>query len=182
MKPFPILSAIALTAVLAAPAQAADPLSYDDPGMHFKAPAGFERVDLGAPSQDADESDTSRPAAVFVSNRGRRDQRSIVIEVHPGSDSLDAFEANAEQDLRKGNDSARVDKKEKTALANGMPAYFLRVSSGDGLEAIWRYEYVVVDGTRDIDVTYTAHQGEVDAQAAKDALASLYVVVYPHNR
>lgn len=182
MKAFPMLSCVALAAVLLAPAQAADPLSFDDPGMHFKAPAGFERVDLGAQPQDADEGDTSRPAAVFVSNRGRRDQRSIIIEVHPGTESLDAFEANHEQDLRKGSDSARVDKKEKTTLANGMPAYFLRVSSGDGLQAIWRYEYVVFDGTRDIDVAYTAHQGEVDAQAAKDALASLYVVVYPHDR
>ena len=42
-----LLSCVALLGVLAAPALAADPLSYDDPGMHFKAPDGFERIDIG---------------------------------------------------------------------------------------------------------------------------------------
>ena len=176
-----IVSWVALGAALLVPARAADSQTYDDPGMHFKAPDGFERVDSLPAAKDSDD-DAPRPAAVFVYHRGQSDQRAIVIEVHDAQDSLDSFTSSHTQDMHKDSDSARVDKKEKTALANGMPAYFLRVSSGDGLQEVWRYEYLVVDGTRDIDVSYSARQGVVDAQAAKDALASLYVVVYPTRR
>ena len=182
MNPLPFFWGVALALALSAPALAADPLAYDDPGMHFKAPDGFERIDIGVQPEDSGDPDTPKPAAVFIYHRGRSDQRTIVVELHSVAQPLDSFESNLEQDLRKSGDSARVDKKEKTTLANGMPAYFLRVSSGDGLQQMWRYDYVVVDGTRGIDVAYTAHQGEVDAQAAKDALASLYVVVYPQSR
>ncbi|MBC5798953.1 MAG: hypothetical protein GIW94_03105 [Candidatus Eremiobacteraeota bacterium] len=172
----------ALVGALALPAAAAGSLSYDDPGMHFKAPDGWQRVDL--PNADAGDQDHKPPAAVFVLNPGRRDQRTIVLDIQSGSDSLDAFEHGHESELHQQGDNggAHVDKRTQVTLANGMPAYLLQVTSGDGLDSVRRYEYLVFDGQRDIDVSYSGHQGEFDQKAALDALSSLYVVAYPRNR
>ncbi len=168
-------------------AQAAGSLSYDDPGMHFKAPDGWERIDV--PSGDATGGGGAAgggdapPAAVFMYDRGRLDQRTIIIDIKSEADSLDAFERGHESDLRQqaGNDT-HVDKRTQVTLSNGMPAYLLQVTSGDGLASLRRYEYLVYDGTRDIDVAYFGHQGEFDEKDALAALSSLYVVAYPHDR
>lgn len=186
-----VVSVLALLGMLTFPrflprAQAAGSLSYDDPGMHFKAPNGWERIDV--PSGDAAGGDAAgagdkSPAAVFMFDRGRLDQRTIIIDVKSGADSLDAFERSHESDLRQqAGDDTHVDKRKAVTLANGMPAYLLQVTSGDGLQSLRRYEYLVYDGTRNIDVAYFGHQGEFDEKDALAALSSLYVVAYPHDR
>ena len=177
-----LASGIALLGALVLPAAAAGSLSYDDPGMHFKAPDGWQRIDI--PNGDAADQDHKPPAAVFVFHPSRIDQRTIVVDIQSGSDSLEAFERGHESDLHQGGDSsdAHVDKKTQVTLSNGMPAYLLRITVGDGLNSVRRYEYLVFDGQRNIDVSYSGHQGEFDEKDALDGLSSLYVVAYQRNR
>ncbi len=173
---------IALLA-FAAPAFAADSLSYDDPGMHFKPPDGWTRVELNQEPAGANNDEKRPPAAIYVWHRGQIDQRTIVVNIQPFEGTLDGFESQHESDLRSASDGTFIDKKTKTTLANGMPAFFLKVSSGSELGTFTRrYEYLVYDGTRSIDVAYGGRQGDFDEKDAVAALASLYVVMYPAKR
>ncbi len=178
---FALVAAGVLMRGSAQPALAADPLSYDDPGMHFKAPDGWTRVET--PPFDADSSD-KQTVAVFTYHAGKRDERSIVITIEPYSDSLDAFEHGHESDARSGSDSAFIEEHEKVALANGMPAYYFKVRTGDvgGGRDVERCEYLVIDTQRAIDVAFVGAVGEFSDKDVKEALSSLYVVVYPGRR
>jgi hypothetical protein len=177
---------LALTLVLASaaaglPGRAAfadDPLSYDDPGMHFKAPDGWTRIDV--PPADPNDSDP-HPVAAFSFHAGRSDQRSIVITVQSFDGSLDQFERTHESEMRSASDSAFIEEHSKTSLANGMPAYFFRVRTGDPSTSreLERNEFLVIDTQRGIDVALTGPSGDVSPTDAKAMLSSLYVVVYP---
>jgi len=170
----------ALILGLATPALAADPLSYDDPGMHFAAPTGWERVNLGdAASQD------DAPAALFAYHRGQQDVRTIVITIKPYDGSLADFANDRQRDLRQGSDNTTVfiNKHQPVTLANGMPAFVVvSTVSSDARPQIKNYEYLVIDGQRSIDVVYTAMTGDADEKAATAALSTLYVVAFPVRR
>jgi hypothetical protein len=159
-------------------ALAADPLSYDDPGMHFQAPDGWTRIDV--PPGDPNGSE-KHPVAVFAFHSGRSDQREIVITVEPFDGGLDQYERSHEQDARSASDSAFIEEHSKTTLANGMPAYFFRVRTSDPSSSsdVERSEYLVIDTQRGIDVSLVASVGAISPKEAKEILSSLYVVVYP---
>lgn len=170
----------AALAALAAGARA-DDLSYDDPAMHFEAPPGWTRVAL--PPADGAEPQQGVPAAVFVWHRGAVDQRTIVLQIEPFQGTLDGFERQRESELRQGGDGTFVDKKTLTKLANGMPAYVLKISSGNEAgKFVRRYDYLATDGKRSIDVQFVGRQGDFGDADVESALASLYVVLYPPNR
>jgi uncharacterized protein GlcG (DUF336 family) len=178
-----MLSIAVLLGAMSAPALA-DGLSYDDPGMHFQAPDGWTRLQLANPDDGSDQNkDSDVPVAVFTWHQGKGDQRTITITIAPFDGGLDQFEKGHESDLHSQSDSAFVQKKTKTALANGMPAYFLTTSLGSSSSATFtqRDEYLVIDTQRSIDVAYSGVAGQFDEQVAKEALASLYVVVYPEK-
>ncbi len=170
--------------VIAAPAPAPthDPLAYDDAGMHFRAPDGWTRVDIGALTAGSDEQ--TPPAAVFVYHAGQRDQRSIVISIAPFDGTLEGFESSKETELRNAADGTFVNHGPRTMLGNGMPAYFLKVSQpgGDAGSQLRRYDFVVYDLTRGIDVAYVGRYGDFDENDVRTALGSLSVVVYPRGR
>jgi hypothetical protein len=171
-----VLVALAFAA-LAAPAAAADPLSYDDPGMHFSAPAGWTRVDI-APGQGGD----NPPTAAFVYHRGQNDARTIVITIVNSSDDLNSFERQHESTIRQSDSDGAtyVKKRQPMQLTNGMPAILLEsTSTRDSGESISRFEYLVIDGQRGITVTYAGATTDVDEKSALAALGSLYVVAYP---
>ncbi len=158
-------------------ALAAGSLSYDDPGMHFTAPDGWDRLDLTA-SEGSDHA----PAAVFTYHAGKPDARSIVITITQDNESLTSFEGQHEQELRQNSDTTFINKKKATQLANGMPVYFVTSSStSQNGGFVYRFEYVLIDGQRGITVSYVGGAGanENDALAA---LSSLYVVAYPGRR
>jgi hypothetical protein len=177
------LALVLLLGVAALPAHAAtDPLSYDDPAVHFRPPDGWERLSM-LPSATPSPGDPGPPAAVYIKNRGKQDARTIVLTIQNYDGGLDNLETSHENDLRTAADGVFIDKKIKTTLANGMPAWFLRVSSGSQLgDFLRRYEYLVYDGKRSIVASYIGRQGDFDEKEAKDALASLYVVLYPRDR
>jgi hypothetical protein len=177
------LSLIAvLVLALAAPVAAADSLSFDDPGMHFSAPADWTRVDIpsGGGGGGPNDSQDDAPVAAFVYHRGQPDQRTITIKIAPYEGSLESFASHHETEVRSGADSTYIEKRAQITLANGMPAYYLRIGSGsDAGHFARRYEYLVYDGKRSIVVTYTGRQGDFGDDDAKAALSTLYVVAYP---
>ncbi len=65
-------AAFTCSAVLAAPVAAfADPPSYNDDGMHYDAPADFEKLDVPAANPTgSDDSDDPTPVALFVWHKG----------------------------------------------------------------------------------------------------------------
>ncbi len=181
---FSRIVALAAIVTIAHPgAASADPAAYDDAGMHFAAPADFEKLDVPAPADPtgSEDSDQPTPVAAFAYHRGRSDQRVITILVQRFDGPVDQFDTSHVTDERKGDDTFVVENK-KTTLANGMPAYYLRVNSGSTAgQFTEHFEYLVCDGTRSIIVEYGGTAG-MDENAAKAALSTLYVVVYPKHR
>jgi hypothetical protein len=156
-------------------------LSYDDPAVHFSAPDGWQRQDV-SPQQQGSRS-PSGVVAVFTKDYGRYDLRSIAIRIEQFSGSLDGLEGSHESDLRSQGDSIFVDKKQKITLANGMPAWLLKVSIGTDPGRMARdIEYVVYDGRRSIIVSYGGRAGTFDDKDAIAALSTLSVVLYPEGR
>ena len=179
------LVTVAIAAALAlgtSAAAATDPLSYDDPGMHFKAPDGWVRIPIPGESTSPGLEAKTTLAAYGFSN-GKNDSRIISITAEPFDGSLDGAESSHETDMRNSSDTTLVDHKTKMVLANGMPAWFLKISQGsDPFTAIRLYQYVVFDGTREVVASYSGRQFNFSEDDAKKALASLYVVVYPGKR
>jgi hypothetical protein len=157
-----------------------NPLSYDDPGMHFLPGAGWERVPI-EPSGPAPGLD--HPLAVYVFHRGKIDQRTVVVAAEEYEGNLDGYERSHESNLRSQNDGVFIDKHEAIKLDNGMPAYWLKSSQGSEVgKYLRRYEVIVFDGRRAIVVSYMGRQGDFEEKEARDALSSLYVVAFPHGR
>jgi len=157
--------------------------SYNDLGMHFDAPAGYESVPVSPTDPTgSDESGDATPVAAFVYHREKSDQRIITIKVARFDGTVRDFASTHTSDLRK-NDNVFVVKNEPMTLANGMPAYFLKVNSGNEAGHYGEtFEYLVCDGVRSIDVALFGSQGTFDDATARTALASLYVVAYPRRR
>ncbi|MDQ6826700.1 MAG: hypothetical protein M3Z14_05820 [Candidatus Eremiobacteraeota bacterium] len=178
------LSALTLclmTPVLADEAPAFDPhnLIYEDPAMHFGAPKGYERLEVPT-SQDATK---LYPVAVFAKDAGKPEQRTILISVEPYEGTIDGFESNSENELRSQTDGVFVDHKTRTALANGMPVWWQKISFGEGLGSTYRrYAYAAFDGQRGIIVSVTGRLGELSEDEAKNSLSDLSIVVYPRGR
>ncbi|GAC1492462.1 MAG: hypothetical protein NVS1B2_05530 [Vulcanimicrobiaceae bacterium] len=179
----PTASAGVAPFAVATSAPTPDALAYDDPGMHFRAPDGWTRVDLDR-TLASSARDTAPPAAVFAYHAGQRDQRTIVIRIEAYAGSLDDLVNSKEIELRSASAGLFVDKKAKTTLSNGMPAYIVKSSQPDARagEQMRRYDYVVGDLSRGIDVAFVGRYGDFDESDVRAALSSLSVVVYPQGR
>ncbi len=176
-----MLALALLAAAPFAPAGAGDSLSYDDPGMHFRAPDGWQRFDL--PQGGTATGEHRPPVAEYSRDFGNGDRRAIVVDVQPYDGGLDRLVSDQESELRRASDDVQITGEERSPLANGMPAYWLCADQGSELgKLLRRCEYIVFDGQRSIVVSYFGRQGFFDGKEAKSALASLYVVVYPQGR
>jgi hypothetical protein len=172
----------------AAPASAAPVATYNDAGMHFEAPPGWESVPVsadpdggGSPGGGGD-SDEATPVAAFIYHKGKSDQVAIIIKTSPFDGRVDDYDVSHNSALRKDGDTF-IAKNEKITLANGMPAYFVKANSGsEAGHYVETLEYLVCDGTRSIDVSYIGGEGTFDETKARSAFASLYVVAYPTRR
>ncbi len=156
MKRFLLFALTAFAFLLLAPAiadeiSAVDPhsLTYEDAAMHFTAPKEYQRLQA-PPAQNSGSLST---VAIFAKNPGRPEQRTIMIAVEPYEGTIDGFESNSENELRTQIDGVFVDHKTRTVLANGMPAWWQKVSYGEGLGQTYRrYGYAAFDGQRGIMV------------------------------
>lgn len=153
-------------------------LSYDDPAVHYSAPDGWYRQNL---PPEAEQS--AHYVAAFGKTFDRNDTRTITLRIEPYTGSLDGLASSHESDLRSQAESVFVDKKTKITLANGMPAWLMKVSIGQDAGRIVRdFEYVVFDGRRSIIASYVGRDGTFDDKEAISALSTLSVVLYPSGR
>ncbi len=160
-----------------------DPLSYDDPGMHFRPPDGWVRIPVPQDSSSPGL-DEKKLLAAYSYKVDKIDSRLISIVAEPFDGGLDAAEAKQEGDARNASDQTLISHKAKVTLANGMPAWYLNITQGsdDPFKAAETDEYVVYDGSRMIVTSYSGRQSSFSDDDVKKALSSLYVVVYPRHR
>ena len=179
-----VLTLVALLAtIFCATAVRADDLTYDDPGMHYRAPDGWERITI---TSDAAQQEGA-PVAIFALRSGKNVSKTITITVADYDGALADFVTDRTQAMRSSSsgsdDSIFVDKKIPTKTGNGMPA----------VELIWTgtpangpqsksYEWLMIDGKRSIDVRYSGALGEINDTDAATVFSSLYVVAYPRPR
>ena len=174
------LSAVIAAAVLAAAglfhasAVRADAPAYQDATMRFVPPAGFDQVDV--PQVDLSEQAHLTPVAAYVRDRGTSEQLQIAIMMEPFSGGLNEFETVVENDLRGAIPDVFVSRKSLSRLANGMPAYWLKLAYGDGFDSMQQYLYAATDGRRGIVVSMSGHLGVITEEKAKEALKKTAVI------
>lgn len=167
----------ALADVPPSPVASAAPVVFNDASINFTVPDGWVKITPGA---GAAAPDGPVPVVGFIQNLGKSAQRAIVVTTQDlNGQSLDAFESDHETSLRSNNDGVFV-AHTKTTLANGMPAYWLKVTLNDanGMQA-HEYQWVVSDLKRGIVATYSGKQPSYGESDARAAMAGLKVVVYP---
>lgn len=163
------------------PTPTSDPHTYDDPAMHFRAPAAY----LLAGRQQVDSTKLEKPTtvAIWVKFPGQPNQRTLQISLQPYSGrDIDQFETNLENDLREQVDGVFVSQKQHFSLKNGMPAMFMAISSGSGFNAIRVYQVIWFDGLRGVTISLQGRLGEVTESEAKETMSDVTAVAYPVGR
>lgn len=163
------------------PAQYTDPHIYTDPAMRVVVPDGYHLLGM----RHVDPADLTEQIAVAVwrIQMDKEESRTIVVSVEPydGFD-LPGFEQVTENNLRGSTDGLLVDSKVRTTTANGMPAYFMAVTTGSGFDAMRRYQYIWTDGVRGVTVAIAGRLSEISAADAKAALGNISAVAYPKQQ
>jgi hypothetical protein len=178
--PFVVAIAVLVGASAQTPTAApyTDPHVYTDPAMRVAVPAGYQLLGM----RHIDPADLTEQVAVAVwrTQINKEEARTIVISVEPydGFD-LAGFEQVTENNLRGSTDGLLVDSKVRTTTANGMPAIFMTVTTGEGFDAMRRYQYIWTDGVRGVTVAIAGRLSEISPADAKAALANISAVAYP---
>ena len=166
-----LLSAVSTTTF---PARA-DARMYSDRTVRFIPPPEYDSIDL--PAVDLSEQEHLTPVAAYIHNRGKEDQLSIQILMEQFSGSLNEFETSVENDLRGQIPDLFVSKKAVTRLANGMPAYWMKLAYGEGFDSMQQYVYATIDGRRGIVVAMVGRLGIINEDKAREGLKNLAVVL-----
>lgn len=183
--------ALALLALLVLPARSLaqeatptpDPMVYDDPAMHYAAPAGAHPVTQQQHIALSDLSqDPTNVATWVVVNGNPNDAKFISIVMESYTGSLDGFDSTYENNLRNDDPATLVKNKEYVQLQNGMPAIFLEVTQGSGFSTRKLFSYIWIDSQRAVVLSVTARLGALDADEAKHLLAGATAVRYPNDQ
>ena len=183
-----LLIALFATAPLAAyaqvsPAPAAtpsNPREYDDPGVRFISPDNWTMV--GARKLPLKALDDNLQVVAGWAFNSKDVPQAMTLSVQLFEGDATGYETRFESDLRTRIDGAIVKSSERTALSNGMPAYFVDVSYGSGFGSRKEFAYIWADGTRGVALELTARVGELDAKRAKAIMSNLSAVRYPFER
>jgi len=172
---------LALIAAAPSPAPTFDPHSYDDEAMHFQAPADY--LLGGRQAVDSTKLEKSTVVAVWAKFPGQPNQRTITISLEPydGKD-VKGYEVYTENELRGQIDGVFIGSKTPMTLTNGMPAYFLSITSGSGFDAVKIYEVIWFDGLRGVAISIRGRLGEITEAEAKAALHDASAVRFPVGR
>jgi hypothetical protein len=181
-RALPVLAVMAIlvgaSAQTPTPAAYTDPHVYSDPGMRVAVPDGYRLMGM----RHIDPADLTEQMAVAVwrIQVDKEESRTIVVSVEPydGFD-LSGFEQVTENSLRGSTDGLLIDSKVRTTTANGMPAYFMAITTGSGFDAMRRYQYIWTDGVRGVTVAIAGRLSEISAADAKAALGNISAVAYP---
>ena len=153
---------------------------YNDAGMHFEAPAGWGLVGYRV-LQLKDLTDDPQVVAGWASSdRGK--PQAIVISQQIFQGDTSSFESRYENDIRQQFSNILVKGKERTSLLNGMPAYFLDMSYGEGFDTRKEFALLWSDGSRGVSISVTGRIGEIDGPTAKKLISNVSAVRYPAGR
>ena len=157
-----------------------NPHEYNDPGMHFVAPQGWNLVGYRVLPL-AELGDDAQVVAGWAGPDRTRPQ-AITISEQAFEGDAQMFESRFENDVRQQFDNILVKNKERTSLQNGMPAYFLDMAYGEGFSSRKEFALVWADGSRGVAIAVTGRVGELDAATAKKLLSNVSAVRYPSGR
>jgi hypothetical protein len=161
------------------PTPSPDPHLYSDPAMNFAAPpdavlVGRRYVKLTELSNDLEA------VAVWALHAGKEDMRTIQISMEAFAGAPDQWEGQFESQMHSaGGDGLLIRNKTPMALLNGMPAYFVEVTTGSGFTSRKQFAVVWADGQRGIVLSESSRLGDATAEEAKTVLRNATAVRYP---
>jgi hypothetical protein len=156
-----------------------DPSVFDDPGMHFQAPAGYKLLGKH-PVNEEELGDDPQTVAGWTS--GEKPPKVILIQQESFDGDLSSFDGVYEQQLRSQFDDALISHKESISLQNGMPAMFMEMTSGSGFNERKGYVVIWADGARGVAIMLMAQLGDLNDATAKRVLSDATAVRYPAGR
>ncbi len=160
------------------PTPTPDPHSYTDPAMTFQAPP--EAVLVNRQELTANElSEDLQPVAAWLVHPGKEDARLIRLEMESYTGPPDQWEGLFESQMHGSQDGTLIRDKTPMALLNGMPAYFVEVTYGNGFDAKKEYAIVWADGQRGIVLSETTRLGDGSPEEAKALLKQVTATRYP---
>ncbi len=155
--------------------------TYNDPAMHYVAPEGVVLIGMRQVPYQAALHMT--PVAIWGIDVGQADARVISLAYERFSHgSLRGFYTTYVNELRGASKGGTFVHREHAVLINGMPAYWLKVSSGEGLAQMRSYAYIWYDGVRGVVLSEEARVGNLSERQAKRDLAGASAVAYPVGR
>ena len=157
-----------------------NPHEYNDPAMHFVAPAGWFLV--GYRLLQVDDLGDDPEVVAGWAGPDRSKPQAITITQQSFEGDVQGFEERFENGVRQQFDSVLIKNKESMSLKNGMPAYFVDVTYGSGFDSRKEYAVIWSDGARGVAITITARTGELDAATAKKLISDVSAVRYPLGR
>ena len=157
-----------------------NPMVYDDPGMHFAAPAGW--IPIGQRHVPVKQLGQDPMTVAGWVTRGHGHPKQLIIQQQYYTDDLDGFDGVYEQQLRTQFQGAFFKNKQHFTLSNGMPAYFVEMTAGEGFSITKAYICIWIDGTRGVSLVMAAHLGDIDADTAKAIFKTASATRYPIGR
>jgi hypothetical protein len=153
-----------------------DPHVYQDPAMHMRVPDTFYM--MGYQPIKVDELDnTLKTVAAWRTVKGNTWVLTLAQESY--DEPLDHWETAFENALRQQVDGVFISNKQRIALKNGMPAYFIGMTFGTGFDSRKQFALIWADGERGNALTMTGRVGEIGDDDAKKAFGDITAVQYP---
>jgi hypothetical protein len=161
------------------PTPSPDPHTYTDPAMSYTAPAdavlaGRKYFTLNELGNDL------QPVAIWVLRPGKEDTRTIQLMMESYVGPPDQWEGQFESQMHSaGGEGLLIRNKTPITLLNGMPAYFVEVTTGSGFDSKKQFAIVWADGQRGIVLAESGRLGDASPEEAKRVLGNITAVRYP---
>jgi len=158
----------------------ADWMVYDDPAMHFQAPAGFQPVGQRQVPVNKLGDDPTIVAAWIYPNRDH--PRKLLIQQEYFQGDVNAFVPEYENQLRDQFNSPLFKSKQNLSLRNGMPAVFEAMTAGEGFNVQKFYLLMWADGQRGVAVLLQTQVNDIGDADARRLMSDASAVRYPTGR
>jgi hypothetical protein len=157
-----------------------DWMVYDDPAMHFHAPAGFAPIGQRQIPVDKLGDDPVIVAAWIYPDKNNPRRLVIQQEYFTGDDN--GFQSQFESQMRDQFDTPLFKNKQNIKLHNGMPAIFEEMTTGSGFNVQKFYLLMWADGQRGVAVVMQTQVNDIDGTKARQMMSDATAVQYPTNR
>jgi hypothetical protein len=157
-----------------------DWMVYDDPAMHFHAPAGWYPVgQRQIPANKLSDDPTIVAAWVYPD---KDHPRKLVIQQEYFQGDVNAYQPEYENQVRDQVDTPLFKNKQNIKLKNGMPAIFEEMTSGSGFNVQKFYLLMWADGVRGVSILLQAQLNDLDDAKAREIMSDASATRYPTDR